>query len=142
MLDMAPALTPALTPARLPSLSPSSRLQAWLAVAMSGAVLAIPAQAKLPEPSPEAKAKREEAVAKTTASDKTAAYKLCLAQDRVAAAYLKTRAAAGTPLRPAADLPACQDAGAYVAAMPAAKVGVADSLPLNKEPVDKGPVRK
>lgn len=117
-------------------------LQGFLAVALTSTVLALPAQAKLPEPSPEAKAKQEEAVAKTTASDKTAAYKLCLAQDRVAATYRKTRAAAGTPLQPAADLPACQDPGAYVAAAPAAKVGMADSLPLNKEPVDKGPVNK
>lgn len=135
-------LPTALPPSRTLSSSRSTRLQGLLALALTSAGLALPAQAKLPEPSPEAKAKQEEAVAKTTASDKIAAYKLCLAQDRVAATYLKARAAAGTPLQPAASLPACQDPGTYVAATPAAKVGVADSLPLNKEPVDKGPVRK
>lgn len=128
-------LLPALPPSRIRSTRP----QGLLAVALTGLVLVLPAQAKLPEPTPEAKAKQEAAVAKTTASDKSAAYQLCLAQDRVAAAYLKTRAAAGAALQPAADLPVCRDPGAYTTATPTAKVGVADSLPLNKEPVNKGP---
>ena len=123
-------------------LKPTTLLHGLPALALTSLALALPAQAKLPEPGPEAKAKEEAAVAKTTASDKTAAYKLCLAQDRVAAAYLQTRAAAGTPLQPQANLPACTDPGSSAAATPAAKVGVADSLPLNKEPVNKGPVNK
>lgn len=117
-------------------------LQRRLALILISLVLAGTAQAKLPELGPQAKARQEEAVAKTTASDQRAAYQLCLAQDRVAAAYLKARAAAGQPPQPTADLPACKDPGSYVASLPAAKVGVADSLPLNKEPVDKGPVKK
>ncbi|MBC7573156.1 MAG: hypothetical protein H7244_02350 [Herminiimonas sp.] len=96
-----------------------------------------PAFAKLPAASPEAKAKKDEAAAKTAYNDKVAAYKLCLAQDRVAAAYRKGKAAADTTVPPAGDIPACQDPGNYMAAQEATKVGVADSLPLNKEPVKK-----
>ena len=121
------------------SMMPTTRL---FAPALTGLALAASVHAKLPEPSPEAKAKQEEAVAKTTASDKIAAYKLCLVHDRVAASYLKARAAAGSPSQPRTDVPACVDPGSAVASTLAAKVGVADSLPLNKEPVDKGPVRK
>ncbi|MBC7415281.1 MAG: hypothetical protein H7327_10140 [Herminiimonas sp.] len=113
-------------------------LHTLLTLTLTGAALIAPAvQAKLPAPSPEEKAKKDEAAAKTAANDKIAAYKLCQVQDRVAGVYLKTMATAGKPLQPAADLPACTDPGPYVAAAPATKVGVADSLPLNKEPIKK-----
>ncbi|MFZ6772632.1 hypothetical protein ACO0LB_07915 [Undibacterium sp. SXout7W] len=73
---------------------------------VSGAV-----QAKLPEPGPEAKAKAEEAKAKTAWSDKVAAFQLCKAQDRVAAHYQKEKS-----IKPAAvTTPACADPGPYVA---------------------------
>ena len=124
-------------------LTTSTLLQRLLTLVLTGFALLTPmAQAKLPAPTPEAKAKQDETVAKTAAADKIAAYKLCQAQDRVAAIYVKSKAAAGTPVPLAADLPACTDPGPYVAAVPATKVGVADSLPLNKEPVTKGPVKK
>ena len=81
-----------------------------------------PVHAKLAAPTPEAKAKKDEATAKTAFNDKISAYKLCLAQDRVAAAYVKTRADAGTPVQPALNLPPCQDPGQYVPATAATAV--------------------
>ena len=96
-----------------------------------------PAGAKLRAPSPEVQAKNDEAAAKKAFADKAASYKLCLAQDRVAAVYMKSRAALGQPVAPPVGLPACQDPGTYEPAQAAAKVGIADALPLNKEPVKK-----
>ena len=144
-----------------------------LLIAMLGLALAGAAGAKLPPLSPEAQAKAEEAKQRTAWSDKVAAYQLCKAQDRVAAAYQQKKSgqpapaaasaaavatAAGTPAAPAAPaapapaavppteappaatpvasaapaVPSCQDPGPYVAAASAeaAKVGVADSLPV------------
>lgn len=109
-----------------------------LPLCLAGALLIAPAvEAKLPAPTPEAKAKLDEAVAKTAAGDKINAYKLCLAQDRIAASYFKASAAAGKPHQSVADLPACSDPGPYVAAQPETRVGIADAAPLNKEPVKK-----
>lgn len=105
-----------------------------LAIIMSGLVVPALAWAKIPPASPEVQAKKDEAAAKTAFADKVAAYKLCLAQDRVAAAY---RANHGDAKGVTPELPACQDPGAYVAAQEATKIGIADSLPLNKEPVKK-----
>lgn len=107
---------------------------AAMAVSLAGVVLPFDAYAKLPTPSPEAQAKKDEAKARTAFADKVAAYQLCLAQDRVAAAYRKGRDSATAA---ASDIPVCQDPGAYGATQEATKVGVADSLPLNKEPVKK-----
>ena len=138
-----------------------------LLIAMLGLAFAGAAGAKLPPPSPEAQAKAEEAKQKTAWSDKVAAFQLCKAQDRVAAAYQQKKSgqaapaaasaaavatAAGTPAAPAPAavppteappaatpvasvapaIPSCQDPGPYVAAASAeaAKVGVADSLPV------------
>jgi hypothetical protein len=47
--------------------------------------------AKLPAPSDEAKAKAVEAAAKSAWDGQVAGYKLCLAQDRTAAHYKKTK---------------------------------------------------
>jgi len=126
-----------------------------LLIAMLGMALAGAAGAKLPAPSPDAQAKAEEAKQKTAWSDKVAAYQLCKAQDRVAAEYRQKKgsqpaaAPAAAPAAPAAVAPAaaepaatpavaapaptippCQDPGPFVAASDAAKVGVADSLPV------------
>lgn len=131
-----------------------------LLIALLGTMLAGAATAKLPALSPEAQAKAEEAKQKTAWSDKVAAYQLCKAQDRVAAAYRQKKAsqpsneaaaptpaaaqvatAAGGPPAPNAPaaaaapsapaaIPSCQDPGPYVAAAADAKVGVADSLPV------------
>ena len=76
--------------------------------------------AKLPAPvlDDAAKAKAEEAKAKTAHAGKVDAYKLCLSMDRAAASYFKTAAASGKTVKPAAALPACADPGpfTYVAA--------------------------
>ena len=116
-----------------------------LLIALLGMSLAGPVLAKLPPLSPEAQAKADETKQKTAWSDKVAAYQLCQAQDRVAAAYRKAKgaqpkaqaaaapadAAAATPAASAAPAtPPCQDPGPYVAAAANAKVGVADSLPV------------
>jgi hypothetical protein len=76
--------------------------------------------AKLPAPvlDDAAKAKAEEAKAKTAHAGKVDAYKLCLSMDRAAASYFKNAAASGKTVKPAAALPACADPGpfTYVAA--------------------------
>ena len=71
------------------------------------------AYAKLPPPSEEAKAKADEAKAKADYGDKVGAYKLCLAQNRVADNYLKAKGQ-----KP--QLAVCQDPGPFGAAPPAA----------------------
>jgi hypothetical protein len=118
-----------------------------LLIAMLGMALAGAASAKLPQLSPEAQAKAEETKQKTAWSDKVAAYQLCKAQDRVAADYRQKKgsqpvaatapaavpsppAVASAAPSPAPAVPSCQDPGPYVAAADAAKVGVADSLPV------------
>ena len=65
------------------------------------------AAAKLPAPSDEAKAKAAEAAAKTAHGGKVEGYKLCVAMDRVAAAYQAALKKAGkTPPSPT-DTAAC-----------------------------------
>ena len=129
-----------------------------LLMIMLGLTAAGAAVAKLPPVSPEAQAKADEARQKTAWTDKVAAYQLCKAQDKLAAAYRQkkggdaapaapaTASAASTPapaapadaagqsappaVAAAPTVPPCQDPGPYVAATDAAKVGVADSLPV------------
>ena len=86
------------------------------------------AQAKLPTPTEEQKAAAAAAKDKQAWTDRVAAYKLCLAQDRVAAQYFMPKGSGG---KPSAALPACADPGPYVAQVAASKeVGVADSKPV------------
>ena len=86
------------------------------------------AHGKLPAPTEEQKAAAAAAKDKTAWSDKVAAYKLCLAQDRVAAYYFKAKGGGG---KPSAALPPCSDPGPYVPQVAATKeVGVADSKPV------------
>ncbi|OYV34500.1 MAG: hypothetical protein B7Z83_08375 [Thiomonas sp. 20-64-5] len=79
----------------------------------------ITAWAKLPPPSPEAKAKAEEAAAKGKWGDKVAAYQLCEAQDKVAAFYYAAAKAQGKTTLPPVATPPCVNPGPYVAAQPA-----------------------
>ena len=89
------------------------------------------AQAKLPAPTEEQKAAAAAAKDKQAWTDKVAAYKLCLAQDRVAAYYFKTKGSGGKPSTAPAPLPACADPGPYVDQVAATKdVGVADAKPV------------
>ena len=87
-------------------------LLATLLVALSTSAFA-----KLPPPSDEAKAKAEEAKAKTAHTGKVDAYLLCKSQDKVAAHVQKTnKAKAGKP----AATPPCADPGKFVYTPPEA----------------------
>lgn len=79
------------------------------------ACMATVAIAKLPAPSDEAKAKAAAAAAKKAWAGKVGAYKLCQAQDRVAAKY---RQAAGKGAPPAS---VCADPGPFVDSVAQAK---------------------
>ena len=72
------------------------------------------ASAKLPPPTPEAKAKSDETAAKAAWAGKVDSYQLCQSQDRVAASYLKSAQAAGKETKPATATPPCADPGAFV----------------------------
>ena len=71
------------------------------------------AAAKLPAPTPEAKAKSDEAAAKAAWAGKVDAYKLCQAQDQVATRYMTSAQAAGKETKPATATPPCADPGAF-----------------------------
>ena len=71
------------------------------------------AAAKLPAPTPEAKAKSDEAAAKAAWAGKVYAYKLCQAQDQVATRYMTSAQAAGKETKPATATPPCADPGAF-----------------------------
>ena len=86
------------------------------ALALSGAALA-----KLPPLSPEAKAKADQAAARNAWQAKVDAYKLCQAQDRVAARY-RASVPAGRPAPgEVVGTPACTDPGPFVYTPPQAK---------------------
>lgn len=93
-----------------------------LFVMMGLAAVSAVALAKLPAPvlDDAAKAKADEAKAKTVHNGKVDAYKLCLSMERSAANHFKTMAAAGKPAKPAQASPACTDPGAFVWPVPAA----------------------
>jgi len=75
------------------------------------ACIAAGVQAKLPPPSPEAKAAADAAKDKAAWTAKVADYKLCMVQDRVAAQYLKNKDGAK---KPTVETPPCKDPGPYV----------------------------
>ena len=87
------------------------RIVAALVAALSAGILF----AKLPPPSDEARAKAAETSAKSAWTDKVGAYKTCLAIDRIAENYRKTRAAQGKEVPPATATAPCADPGAFVA---------------------------
>ncbi len=92
----------------------------WAAVAVLSGMVSV-AWAKLPPPdaSPEAKAKRAEAAAKTAWSNKVADYQLCRSQDRTAGHYhgeLKKRGAVSpdaAAAMPAVTIASCADPGPF-----------------------------
>jgi hypothetical protein len=73
-------------------------------------------QAKIPAPvlSDEAKAKAEEAKAKTAHNGKVDAYKLCVAQDKSATRYYADMKRANKETKPATATTPCADPGAFV----------------------------
>ena len=92
-------------------------------ILLSAALLALTgtAVAKLPPLSDEAKAKAAEAAAKSAWAGKVDGYKLCLAQDRVAAKYRQSAAAAGQTPGAVVNTAACADPGPFVYQPPEAK---------------------
>lgn len=95
------------------------------------AAVSAAALAKLPAPvlDDAAKAKAEEAKAKTAHAGKVDAYKLCLSMDKAAAHYQKTAAAAGKAVKPATATPPCADPGPFVWPAPAAPAAAAAAAP-------------
>ncbi len=86
------------------------------------AAVSASAFAKLPPLNDEAKAKADEAKAKTAHTAKAAAYLLCKSQDKVAAHVQKTnKAKAGKPVA----TPPCADPGKFVYTPPEAAAPVA-----------------
>ena len=97
---------------------------------MSALTIGALAQAKLPAPSEEAKAKAAEAAAKTAHANKVADYQLCKSRDKVAAHYYKTTGK-GKPAAKEAT-PACADPGPYKPAEQAAAPAAAPAKPAGK----------
>src|SRR4051812_25904711 len=91
------------------------RLTVVLVPALLPALFAASSFATLPPPSADAKAKADEAKAKSAWTDKSEAYKLCQAQDRVAAAYRKTASGSGKPAPAPMTTPPCADPGPFTA---------------------------
>lgn len=116
---------------------------------MALAAVSTAALAKLPAPvlDDAAKAKADEAKAKTAHTGKVDAYKLCLSMDKVAAHYQKTAAAAGKAAKPATATPPCADPGPFVwpapataaaaTAAPAAPAAAAPAAPAAAAPAKK-----
>jgi hypothetical protein len=81
---------------------------------LAACCLSLPASAKLPPLSDEAKAKAAEAAAKTAWTDKVGSYQLCRAMDRTVESYRKTAQANGKPVPAPVDTPPCTDPGPFV----------------------------
>lgn len=105
------------------------------AVAFCAVALSAPAMlhAKLPAPelTPEAKAKADEAKAKTDHGNKVGAYKLCMSMERTAAHYYKT---SGKDPKAATPTPACADPGPFVYNPDAAAAPAAAPAPVAAAP--------
>lgn len=86
---------------------------------LAAALIALPAMAKLPPPSDEAKAKAAETAAKAAWNDKVGSFKLCQTMDKVATRYLAEAGKAGKPAAPT-PTPPCADPGPFVYAPPVA----------------------
>ena len=103
----------------------------WSAIFVSGFIAAaMPASAKLPAVSDDAKAKAAEAAAKAAHGDKVAAFQLCKSMDKVAAKYYASAKTAGKDAKPATETPACADPGPFGAAAPAAAAAPAVPAPV------------
>ena len=89
-------------------------------IAAATLCIAAPALAKLPPVSDADKAKAAEAAAKTAHGNKVADYKLCLAQEKVAAKYVADTKKAGKEVTPM-QTPACADPGSFAYTPPAPK---------------------
>lgn len=104
------------------------------------AAMSATAFAKLPAPSEEAKAKADEAKAKTAHTAKVDGYLLCKSQDKVAAHVQKTnKAKAGKPVA----TPPCADPGKFVYTPPeAAPAAAAPAAPAATVAPAAAPAKK
>lgn len=92
-----------------------NRIKGFGAVLAASSILAAGlAWAALPAPTPAAKDQAAEAAAKSAWSDKVAAYKLCLAQDKVAETYRKDMKAAGQAAPQPVAAGTCEEPGPFV----------------------------
>ncbi len=91
-----------------------------LVPALLAAGLALPASAKLPPLSDEAKAKAAEAAARTAWTDKVGAYKMCLSMDRAAEVYRTSSKSIGKDAPAPVAMPPCADPGPFVPITPQA----------------------
>ena len=109
---------------------------AMAVLALSAALAATAALAKLPPLSDDAKAKAAEAAAKTAHGNKVADFQLCKSMDKVASRYQATMKAAGKEVKAAAETPPCVEPAPFVASPPAsaaaAAVAPAASAPAKK----------
>jgi hypothetical protein len=101
-------------------------------------ILADTVLAKLPAQTPEQQAAAAATKDKTAWSDKVAAYKLCLAQDKTAERYFKTKEGAKMPTT---NVPPCTDPGPYVP-QATQQVGVADAKPVPDAGKPEAPAKK
>jgi hypothetical protein len=83
-------------------------------VVLTTMAFASAALATLPPTSPEAKAKAAETAAKSAWSDKVAAYRTCVAQDKVADAYRASLKAVSKDVPKPIATPPCTDPGPFV----------------------------
>ncbi len=99
--------------------------------ALVALLAALPAIAKLPPPSDEAKAKAAEAAAKTAHGNKVAELQLCKSMDKVATDYHAKAKKEGKAAAPPEKTAACADPGpfVYVPAPPPAAPGAAPAAP-------------
>jgi hypothetical protein len=85
-----------------------------LSVAAFSAAAATAGWAKLPPPTPEAKAKAAEAAAKADWTNKLGAFQLCQAMNKVALRYQSETRAAGKEVMSTVSTPPCSDPGPFV----------------------------
>ena len=76
------------------------------------------ASAKLPAPTPEARAKAAETAARTAWSAKVDTYQLCEAQTRIANRFRESLASSGQPVPAATPTPPCSDPGPFAFSPP------------------------
>jgi hypothetical protein len=106
------------------------------------AAAALPALAKLPAPSDEAKAKAAEASAKTAWSNKLANFQLCKSMDKVAVGYFAQAKKEGKTVKPALSTDACADPGPFVYTPPAPAPAPTGAAPVAAPAAPAAPVKK
>lgn len=81
---------------------------------LAATIFSLPAIAKLPPLSDEAKAKAAEAAAKTAHGNKVAEFQLCTSMDKVALAYYANAKKEGKAAAPPEKTAPCADPGVFV----------------------------